>query len=67
MTQAASSQAFKYPMAIVAFIGGLAFEHGSMDIELVIDERLGILLGSLLSGVAGYLVLKLSLRGPQGS
>lgn len=48
------------------FIGGLAFEHGSMEIEMVVDERLGILVGSLLSGVAGYLVLRLSLRGQPG-
>lgn len=48
------------------FIGGLAFEHGSMDIEMVVDERLGILVGSLLSGIAGYLVLRLGLRGQPG-
>jgi NhaA family Na+:H+ antiporter len=43
------------------FVGGLAFEHGSMDIEIVFDERLGILLGSLLSAVFGYFVLNKSL------
>ncbi len=40
------------------FIGSLAFEcHDGVCFDLV-DERLGILIGSLLSGVAGYLVLK---------
>ena len=38
------------------FIGSLAFEQTHVDI--IFDERLGILLGSLLSGVAGYLVLR---------
>lgn len=39
------------------FIGGLAFVG-----ETPFDERLGIVLGSLLSGAMGYWVLKLSLR-----
>lgn len=39
------------------FIGGLAFEHASGSAESLFDERLGILVGSLLSGVLGYLVL----------
>jgi NhaA family Na+:H+ antiporter len=43
------------------FVGGLAFEHSAMDIEIVFDERLGILLGSLLSAVLGYIVLNKSL------
>ena len=39
------------------FIGSLAFEcHEGACFELV-DERMGILIGSLISGVAGYLVL----------
>lgn len=38
------------------FIGGLAF--GDVDVGLVADERLGIFIGSMLSGVAGYLVLR---------
>ncbi len=37
------------------FIGSLAFE--SSGVNLLFDERLGIILGSLLSGLAGYLVL----------
>ncbi len=44
------------------FIGALAFEDTS--VKMVIDERLGILIGSLLSGVAGYLILKFSLKEP---
>jgi len=40
------------------FIGSLAFEQGGPD--YAIDDRLGILVGSLFSGVAGYLVLRLA-------
>lgn len=39
------------------FIGSLAFP------SLVFDERLGIILGSLASGVAGWLFLRLHLTG----
>ncbi len=39
------------------FIGGLAFENVSMDQQAIFDERLGILFGSLLSGVVGFLIL----------
>ncbi|TFH73126.1 Na+/H+ antiporter NhaA [Gammaproteobacteria bacterium LSUCC0112] len=42
------------------FIGSLAFEQ--TGVNRLFDERLGILLGSLLSGVVGYLVLRKSLR-----
>lgn len=41
------------------FIGSLAFED--TDINLIIDERLGIILGSLASGMLGYLILHSSL------
>lgn len=41
------------------FIGSLAFEESGVDIFF--DERVGILLGSVLSGVLGYLVLRKSL------
>ncbi|NIB39955.1 Na+/H+ antiporter NhaA [Pseudomaricurvus alkylphenolicus] len=41
------------------FIGSLAFE--ASGVNLLFDERLGILAGSLLSGVAGYLVLAMVL------
>jgi NhaA family Na+:H+ antiporter len=50
------------------FIGSLAFEHGGPD--YAVDDRLGILLGSILSAVVGYFVLKqvLSRRaGPDGN
>ncbi len=41
------------------FIGSLAFE--STGVNLLFDERLGIIVGSLLSAVCGYFVLRLSL------
>lgn len=41
------------------FIGSLAFE--STGVNLLFDERLGIIAGSLLSGICGYVVLRLSL------
>lgn len=41
------------------FIGSLAFEHTGVD--LLFDERLGIIIGSLFSGVLGYLILRTSL------
>ena len=40
------------------FIGSLAFE--STGIDRIFDERLGILIGSLLSGIFGYLLLRYS-------
>lgn len=42
------------------FIGSLAFE--STGIDILFDERLGIIIGSLLSGIVGYLVLRFSLK-----
>jgi NhaA family Na+:H+ antiporter len=42
------------------FIGSLAFEETGID--LLFDERLGIILGSLASGIVGYMVLTVSLR-----
>jgi len=45
------------------FVGSLAFENVALDAQMVFDERLGIILGSLLSGVAGYLVLSRALPG----
>jgi NhaA family Na+:H+ antiporter len=38
------------------FISSLAFEKGGPS--MTVDERIGILLGSILSGVVGYLVLR---------
>lgn len=43
------------------FIGSLAFEE--TDVNLLFDERLGIIIGSLASGCIGYLVLRASLPG----
>lgn len=39
------------------FVGSLAFENTVVEPQAVFDERLGIILGSLMSGIAGYLVL----------
>ena len=44
------------------FVASLAFPDGALPV----DERIGIMLGSLLSAVAGYLVLRLS-APPAGS
>jgi NhaA family Na+:H+ antiporter len=41
------------------FIGSLAFEE--TGVNLLFDERLGIIIGSLLSGACGYMVLRASL------
>ena len=41
------------------FIGSLAFEESGVD--RFFDERVGILVGSLLSGVVGYFVLRFAL------
>lgn len=41
------------------FIGSLAFEE--TGVNLLFDERLGILTGSILSGLLGYIILKFSL------
>ncbi len=37
------------------FVGSLAFEQGGPN---AVDDRLGILIGSMLSGILGYLVLR---------
>lgn len=42
------------------FIGALAFEQGGPD--YMVTDRIGILAGSILSAIAGMLVLKLTLR-----
>ncbi|MGK0440678.1 MAG: NhaA family Na+:H+ antiporter [Pseudohongiellaceae bacterium] len=41
------------------FVGSLAFEE--TGVNLLFDERLGIIIGSLASGLVGYLLLKISL------
>lgn len=42
------------------FIGSLSFDE--TGINSLFDERLGIILGSLASGIIGYLILKYSLK-----
>ena len=42
------------------FIGSLAFEE--TGVNLFFDERLGIILGSLASGLVGYFLLRSSLK-----
>ncbi len=39
------------------FVGSLAFESTASDVREMFDERLGILLGSAVSGVIGYALL----------
>ena len=43
------------------FIGSLAFENVVVEQQQVFDERIGITLGSLLSGIMGFVVLHLTL------
>lgn len=50
-----------YTMSL--FIGSLAFEE--TGVNLLFDERLGIIIGSLLSGIVGYLVLNAALPKEQ--
>ncbi|MDN5694578.1 MAG: Na+/H+ antiporter NhaA, partial [Psychrobacter sp.] len=40
------------------FIGGLAFGGATP----LFDDRLGIIMGSIVSGIAGYLMLKATLK-----
>ena len=47
------------------FIGSLAFEE--TGVNLLFDERLGIIIGSLLSGIAGYAVLRMARSPKQAS
>lgn len=43
------------------FIGGLAFEHVGGDAEIyMMTHRMGIMSGSLIAGIAGYLILKMA-------
>jgi len=42
------------------FIGSLAFEETGMN--LLFDERLGIIAGSLISGLVGYCILRMALK-----
>jgi NhaA family Na+:H+ antiporter len=47
------------------FIGTLAFEHAGQ--EYASQVRLGIIVGSLVSAVVGYLMLKITLRRPSSA
>ena len=42
------------------FIGSLAFEQTSVN--NVFDDRLGVIIGSLCSGILGYIILRVSLK-----
>jgi NhaA family Na+:H+ antiporter len=42
------------------FVGSLAFEE--TGVNLLFDERLGIVFGSVFSGILGFLILKFSLK-----
>jgi len=43
------------------FVGSLAFENVTLDPAEIFDERLGIIVGSLLSGIFGYIILRVTL------
>ena len=43
------------------FIGSLAFEQGN-GVNLMFQDRLGIVIGSLISGVFGYFIIKGGLK-----
>jgi NhaA family Na+:H+ antiporter len=43
------------------FVGSLAFDNVLVNQDVVFDERIGITVGSLLSGIMGYIVLHLAL------
>ena len=45
------------------FIGSLAFEE--TGVNLITDERIGILVGSLASGLVGYFILRATLPGSE--
>ncbi|MDG1020911.1 MAG: Na+/H+ antiporter NhaA [Emcibacteraceae bacterium] len=47
-----------YTMSL--FIGSLAFMNS--NIKNILNERIGIIIGSVLSGIVGYLVLRYSLK-----
>jgi len=42
------------------FVGSLAFEE--TGVNLLFDERLGIIIGSVFSGILGYILLRMSLN-----
>ncbi|MCU7935565.1 MAG: Na+/H+ antiporter NhaA [Candidatus Thiodiazotropha sp. (ex Dulcina madagascariensis)] len=42
------------------FVGSLAFEQGGPD--FAVDDRLGILVGSLASGILGYVILRFAFK-----
>lgn len=44
------------------FIGSLAFESSGGNCYSLVDERIGILMGSLVSGAFGYFVLMMALK-----
>ena len=43
------------------FIGSLAFGDKAVDMDMLFDERLGIMIGSLLSAAGGFLLLRTAL------
>lgn len=42
------------------FIGSLAYETTGVD--MIFDERLGIIIGSVASGIVGFFLIKASLK-----
>lgn len=46
------------------FVGSLAFERNPTDLQVIFDERIGIIAGSLASAILAAVVLKFSLPKP---
>ena len=54
------TKALHYSLLSTPVIASLAFEHGGPD--YTVDDRLGIITGTLLSAFAGYFVLRFASR-----
>ena len=49
------------------FVGSLAFESSGGAVDILFDERLGIIAGSLASAIVGYLLLRSALPAADGA
>jgi NhaA family Na+:H+ antiporter len=46
------------------FVGSLAFESEHTGVQILFDERMGIIVGSLMSALLAAVILKFSLPKP---